>query len=381
MRMNAVTLLLVNFRRKRVRKFLTVCSFAVALFLFGILSIIHDAFYLPIEVAGADRLVVQNKISLIMPLPYSYRDKLKQIDGIDLISFGSWFGGVYQTERNFFVQFAVDTETWNEMFPEYIVPPDQWKAFVEDRQGCIAGQKLVERYGWKIGDRIPLKGTIHQGIWEFNLRGIFQGKRPSDDTSQFWFHYKYLDEQSYIMKGTVGWYYVHVSNPDRAEAISNEIDNLFANSPYETVTETEKAWTAAFIRQFGNIKVLLMSVGGVVFFTLLLITGSNMAMSIRERTSEIGIMKTLGFSGARILFMVLAESLIIALTGGGIGLIMAKLFAMQGDPTGGFLPAFFLSSRNIILGLTITVLIGLAAGIIPAVQSMRLRIVDALRRV
>lgn len=379
--MNAVSLILMNFRRKRIRKILTVCSFAVALFLFGILAIIYDAFYLPIEIAGADRLVVQNKISLIMPLPYSYREKLKQIDGIDLVSYGSWFGGVYQDERNFFVQFAVDTETWNEMFPEFIVPPEQWKAFVEDRQGCIAGQKLVERYGWNIGDRIPLKGTIHQGIWEFNLRGIFQGKRASDDTSQFWFQHKYLDEQSDLMSGYVGWYYVHVSDPDRAEAISDEIDDMFANSPFETVTETEKAWTAAFIKQFGNIKVLLLSVGGVVFFTLLLITGSNMAISIRERTSEIGIMKTLGFGGIRILLMVLAESLIIALAGGGLGLLMAKLFAMQGDPTGGFLPAFYLSSRNVILGLTISVLIGFAAGIIPAVQSMRLRIVDALRRV
>jgi putative ABC transport system permease protein len=379
--MNAVSLLLMNFRRKRIRKVLTVCSFAVALFLFGLLAIIYDAFYLPIEIAGADRLVVQNKISLIMPLPYSYREKLKQIEGIDLVSFGSWFGGVYQTERNFFVQFAVDTDTWNEMFPEFIVPPEQWKSFVEDRQGCIVGQKLAERYGWKIGDRIPLKGTVFQGVWEFNVRGIFQGKRASEDTSQFWFQYKYLDEQSDLMRGYVGWYYVHVKDPDRAEEISHQIDDIFANSPFETVTETEKAWTAAFIRQFGNIKVLLLTVGSVVFFTLLLITGSNMAMSIRERTGEIGIMKTLGFGGVRILFMVLAESFVIALIGGGIGLIMAKLFAMQGDPTGGFLPAFYLSSRNILLGLTIAVMIGLAAGIIPAVQSMRLKIVDALRRV
>jgi len=379
--MNSISLLLVNFRRKRVRKILTICSFAMALFLFGLLAIIYDAFYLPIEIAGADRLVVQNKISLIMPLPYSYREKLKQVDGIDLVSFGSWFGGVYQDERNFFVQFAVDTETWNLMFPEFIVPPEQWKAFVEDRQGCIVGQKLADRYGWKIGDRIPLKGTIFQGVWEFNLTGIFQAKRPSDDTSQFWFQYKYLDEQSDLMNGYVGWYYVHVDDPDRAEEISKRIDEMFANSPFETVTETEKAWTAAFIKQFGNIKVLLLAVGGVVFFTLILITGSNMAMSIRERTPEIGIMKTLGFSGTRILFMVLAESLVIAMTGGGIGLIMARLFVMRGDPTGGFLPAFYLSSRNIMLGLAITVLIGLAAGIIPAIQSMRLKIVEALRRV
>jgi len=379
--MNTLSLMFVNFRRKRVRKLLTVCSFAIALFLFGVLAIIYDSFYQPIEVAGADRLIVQNKISIIMPLPYSYYEKLKRIDGIDLVSFAFWFGGVYQSERNFFMQFAVDTETWSQMFPEFIIPPEQLKAFTEDRQGCIIGQSLAKRFNWKVGDRIPLKGTIFPGVWEFNVRGIYQGKRLSDDTSQFWLQYKYLEENSEWLKGFVGWYYVHADDPDKTFEISRTIDTQFANSPFETVTVTEKAWTATFIKQFGNIRLLILLVGGVVFFTLLLITGSNMAMSIRERTGEIGIMKTLGFSGARILFMVLAESLIIALIGGGIGLILAEIFAMQGDPTGGLLTAFYLSPKNIGLGLIIAIMIGLAAGIIPAVQSMRLKIVDALRRV
>ena len=357
------------------------CSFAIALFLFGILAIIYDSFYQTIEVAGADRLIVSNKISIIMPLPYSYYEKLKQVDGIALTSFAFWFGGVYQTERNFFMQFAVDTETWREMFPEFIVQPEQWKAFTEDRQGCIIGQSLAKRFNWKIGDRIPLKGTIFPGVWEFNVHGIYQGRRLSDDTSQFWLQYKYLEENSEWLKGFVGWYYVHVDNSDKTFDISHAIDTQFANSPFETVTVSEKAWTATFIKQFGNIRLLILLVGGVVFFTLLLITGSNMAMSIRERTVETGIMKTLGFSGARILFMILAESLIIAIIGGGIGLILAGIFAMRGDPTGGLLPAFYLSPKNIGLGLIVAILTGLAAGIIPAVQSMRLKIVDALRRV
>lgn len=379
--MNTVSLMFVNFRRKRIRKLLTVCSFAIALFLFGLLAIIHTAFYQGIEIAGADRLIVRNKISLIMPLPYSYYEKLKQIEGVDLVSFAFWFGGVYQTERNFFMQFAVDTETWSQMFPEFIIPPEQLKAFTEDRQGCIVGQSLAERFNWKVGDRIPLKGTIFPGVWEFNMRGIYQGKRPSDDTSQFWLQYKYLEENSEWLNGLVGWYYARVDDPDKTLEISRTIDTQFANSPYETTTETEKAFLSSFLKQFGNIKLLILIVGGVGFFTLLLITGSNMAMSIRERTGEIGIMKTLGFSSHRILFMVLAESLIIALTGGGIGLIMAKLYALRGDPTGGLLPAFYLGPKNIYMGLIISILIGLAAGIIPAVQSMRLKIVDALRRV
>jgi putative ABC transport system permease protein len=379
--MNGLTLLLVNFRRKRIRTILTVCSFAITLFLFGILAVVNAAFYQGIDLAGADRLVVRNKISLIMPLPYSYKERLLKVPGIDLVTFGFWFGGVYQSERNFFTQFAIETETYAEMFPEYIIPPDQWKAFLEDRQGCIVGQALAERFNWKVGDRIPLKGTIFPGVWEFNLRGIYQGKRPSDDTSQFWLQYKYLEENSDLLEGQVGWYYARVDDPDKAVEVSRIIDSQFANSPYETTTETEKAFMSSFLKQFGNIRLLILTVGGVVFFTLLLITGSNIAISIRERTGEIGIMKTLGFSGVRILFMVLAESLLIALTGGGIGLIMAKLYTFRGDPTGGLLPAFYLSPENIFTGMTAAVLIGLAAGIIPAVQSMRLKIVDALRRV
>lgn len=379
--MNTASLLLMSFRRKRIRKILTLCSFAIALFLFGILAIVHTAFYEAINLAGADRLVVRNKISLIMPLPYSYKERLNKIPGIDLTTFGFWFGGVYQTERNFFTQFAVETETYADMFPEFIIPPGQWKAFVEDRQGCIVGQSLAERFNWKIGDRIPLKGTIFPGVWEFNLRGIYQGKRPSDDTTQFWMQYKYLEENSDMLDGLVGWYYARVEDPDRAMEISRTIDDMFVNSPYETTTETEKAFMSSFLKQFGNIRLLILTVGGVVFFTLLLITGSNMAMSVRERTGEIGIMKTLGFSGARVLFMVLAESLVIAMTGGAIGLIMAKLYSLKGDPTGGLLPAFYLSTKNICMGLLTAILIGLASGIIPAVQSMRLKIVDALRRV
>jgi putative ABC transport system permease protein len=379
--MNSVSLLLVNFRRKRVRSILTLCSLAIALFLFGLLAVIHAAFYKSVEVAGIDRLVVQNRTSLIMPLPYSYKERLAKIPGINLVTFGTWFGGVYQTERNFFPQFAVDVDTYSDMFPEFTIPPEQCKAFIEDRQGCIVGRKLAERFNWKIGDRIPLKGTIFPGSWEFNLRGIFDGRSSSDDTSQFWLQYKYLEERSEFINGLVGWYYVRIDDPDRAVEISRAIDLEFENSAYETKSETERAFTAAFVRQFGDIKLLILVIGGVVFFTLLLITGSNMAMSIRERTSEIGVMKTLGFGNTRILFMILAESVLIAVSGGGIGLIFAKLFTLRGDPTGGMLTYFYLDTKNICLGLMAAILVGLAAGIIPAVQSMRLKIVDALRRV
>jgi len=379
--MNSASLLLANFRRKRIRNILTICSFAVALFLFGLLAVIHNAFYKGIDLAGVDRLIVLNRISLIMPLPISYAERLKQIDGVKLVTYAFWFGGVYQTESNFFPQYAIDVETYKDMFPEFSILPDQWKAFVEDRQGCVIGRKLADRFHWKVGDRIPLKGTIFPGTWEFNVRGIFDGKDSSSDTSQFWMQYKYLEENYTWLKGNVGWYYVRINDPDHAAAVSKAIDNEFGNSSYETTTQTERSYIAGFIKQIGNIKLIILVIGGVVFFTLLLITGSNMAMSVRERTSDIGIMKTLGFSDARILLMVLAESLIIALIGGGIGLGLAKLFTLQGDPTGGLLASFELDRKSIGLGFASVILIGLAAGIIPAIQSMRLKIVDALRRV
>jgi putative ABC transport system permease protein len=379
--MNSASLLLANFRRKRIRNILTICSFAVALFLFGLLAVIHNAFYKGIDLAGVDRLIVLNRISLIMPLPISYAERLKQIDGVKLVTYAFWFGGVYQTESNFFPQYAIDVETYKDMFPEFSIPHDQWKTFVEDRQGCVIGRKLADRFHWKVGDRIPLKGTIFPGTWEFNVRGIFNGKDSSSDTSQFWMQYKYLEENNAWLKGNVGWYYVRINDPDHAAAVSKAIDNEFSNSSYETTTQTERSYMAGFIKQIGNIKLIILVIGGVVFFTLLLITGSNMAMSVRERTSDIGIMKTLGFSDARILLMVLAESLLIALIGGGIGLGLAKLFTLHGDPTGGLLVSFELDQTSIGLGFASVILIGIAAGIIPAIQSMRLKIVDALRRV
>ena len=374
-------LITANFKRKRMRIILTIGSFAVALFLFGLLSAIGDAFNQGIEVAGANRLIVRNRTSLIMPLPVSYKERLKQIPNVSAVTFASWFGGIYQDERNFFPQFAIDEETYRKMFPEFKIPQDQWDAFLKDRQGCIVGRKIADRFGWKIGDRIPLQGTIFRGLWEFNLVAIYDGSRDADDTTQFWFHNTYLEERKAFGKGTVGWYTVEIDNPDNAAQVSKVIDDRFLNSPFETTTETEKAFAAGFVNQFGNIKLIILSVGSVVFFTLLLITGSNMAMSVRERFGEIAVLKTIGFSDGLVLILILIESLTLACTGGLIGLGLCKLFTLQGDPTKGMLPLFHLSGEKIILGILSTIVVGIAAGIIPAILAMRLRIVEAMRRV
>ena len=379
--MRFLPLILRNFKRKKTRTILTVGSIAVALFLYGLLVTIDSALSAGVDVAGADRLVVRNRISLILPLPLSYQDRLRQVPHVTEVTHASWFGGNYQDPSNFFPQFAIDTETYREVFPEFKVPDDQWQAFVDDREGAVSGRGTAERFGWKVGDRIPLQAPIWGGTWEFNLRGIYDGARPGDDTSVFWLHWKYLDERREYGKGVVGWYTIRVDDPANAVAVADAADGRFANSPFETSTETEKAFATGFARQIGNIRLLVVSIGAVVMFTLLLVTGATMASAVRERIPELGVLKTVGFTDAAVLALVLAESVLLAMLGGGLGLGLAKLFTLGGDPTGGMLPVFHLGGQRIALGLALAVTVGLLAGAIPALGAMRLRIVDAMRRV
>jgi putative ABC transport system permease protein len=370
-----------NLFRKKTRTILTIGSIAVALFLYGLLVTIDTALNAGVDVAGVDRLIVRNKISLIMPLPLSYQERLRQIDLVTEATFATWFGAVYQEPKNFFPQFAIDTETYRTVFPEFRIPQDQWQAFLADREGAVVGRLTADRFGWKVGDRIPLQATIWGGTWEFNIHAIYEGSRQGDDESQFWLHWKYLEERRPWGKGTVGWYTVKVDDSENSVAVSRAIDQNFANSAFETSTETEQAFAAGFAKQIGNIRMLIMSIGAVVLFTLLLVTGNTMAMAVRERVPELGVLKTLGFGDRTVLFLVLAESLLIALVGGVLGVGLAKLFTMGGDPTGGMLPMFFLSTHEMLLGIAIALFVGLAAGSIPALTAMNLRIVDALRRV
>ncbi len=374
-------LVLANLLRKKIRTSLTAGSFAAALFLFGILAVVRGAFHQGLEVAGADRLVVVNKVSIIQPLPLSYRDRLLRIPGVTQVTFANWFGGVYQDERNFFPQFAIDRETYRQMFAEFVIPDGQWQAFLADREGCIVGQALAERFKWKLGDRIPIKGTIFPGTWEFNIRGIYRGRRAQDDATQFWFRWDYLDERSTYRKGFVGWYTVRIANPDDAVRVVRAIDEEFVNSPWETKTDTEKAFAASWVKQMGNIEFLILTIGSVVFFTLLLVTGNTMAIAVRERVRELAVLKAVGFSDRFVLILVMAETMVVAALGGGIGLLLAKLFTLQGDPTRGLLPFFYLPPHAIVLGFALAGAVGLMAGILPALTAMRLRVVEALRRV
>lgn len=377
-------LVFANLFRKKLRLSLTVGSFAVALTLFGFLAVVKEAFSGGVEIAGANRLVVINRVSIIQPLPLAYMDKVLRIPGVKSATHANWFGGVYQDEKNFFPQFAVDVDTWREMFPEFKLSDEEWNNFAKDRQGAIAGAATAKRFGWKVGDRIPIRGTFLPGVWEFNLDGIYQGTRQADDESQFWFQWKAFDEKvpaASSYKDMVGWYTVKIENPDDSVRIAKAIDAEFANSPYETRTETEKAFAQGWVKQFGNIEFLILTIGAVVFFTLLLVTGNTMAIAVRERTGELAVLKAIGYSDTFVLVLVLMESLVIAGVGGGLGLLLAKGLTLLGDPTHGMLPVYYLPTRALLVGVGAALLVGIASGILPAVGAMRLRVVNALRRV
>jgi putative ABC transport system permease protein len=379
--MKFLHLILVNLRRKKTRTALTIGSFMVALFLFGVLMTIKTALGSGVDVAGANRLVVRNRVSLIQPLPIAYRDRILQVPHVTHATFATWFGGYYQDMKNFFPNFAIDVGSYRSVYPEYKFPEEQWRAFVEDREGCVISPPLAKKFGWKIGDRIPLTATIWTGTWEFNVRAIYNTDRKELTTPELWFHYDYLDERRTFFKGLVGWYVVSVDDPGNAVSVAAAIDERFGNSPWETKAETEKAFAAGFANQIGNIRLLILSIGSVVFFTLLLVTGNTMASAIRERSNELAVLKTIGMNDSTVLVLVMAESVIVAAMGGAAGLLLAKLFTLRGDPTGGMLQNFYFAPRFIALGFALALAAGAAAGILPAIGAMRLKIVDALRRV
>jgi putative ABC transport system permease protein len=375
-------LLLANLRRKKTRTALTLGSFLVALFLFGVLAGISTGFSDDINLFDAYRLVVIGRTGLMQPLPLAYHERIKRIPGVESAAYSTWFGGVYQDPKNFFAQFAVEPEDWHAMYPEFVIDEAQWKAFVADRQGAVVGRKLAERFGWKIGDHVPLRAPSYLGggSWDFNVRAIMRGTRPQDDEGQFWLQARYLYEKAPpYWKGIVGWYAVRIKSPDEAVRVAKAIDAEFANSASETRTQTESAFAASFIKQMGNIKFLMLSIGSVVFFTLLLVTGNTMAIAVRERTSELAVMKAVGFSDRFVLVLVLTESLLIAAVGGGIGLWLARGVVGQ-DLTRGLL-LMYLSGSQLATGVALTVATGLLAGLLPALGAMRLSVVDALRRI
>lgn len=381
--MKFLPLIWKNVWRRKFRTTFTLLSIFIAFLLFGILMTIRTAFGLGVEIAGLDRLVLINKVSLIIPLPLAYQVQLQQVPGVELVTHETWFGGVYQDPSNFFANIAVEPEPFLKIYPEFVVPPDQVKAWLADRQGVIVGKDLAERFKWKIGDRVPLTATIWQPkqgqTWEFNVSGIYDGEDGVDKT-QFFFRYDYLDENRGGGEGAVGWYVIKIADASKSVEMSRTFDEMFANSSAETKTTTEKGFVEGFASQVGDIGAIMIAIASTVLFMFGLVAASTMAQSVRERTSELAVLKTLGFSGGAILALVFAESLFIALSGGSLGLLVAWLFVQRGDPTGGMLSIFVLPPRDIAIGVALMVAMGVLAGVMPAVAAMRLRITDALRR-
>jgi putative ABC transport system permease protein len=375
-----------NLLRRKIRTTFTLLSIFVAFVLFGVLMAIRAAFSMGIELAGADRLMILNKISIIMPLPRSYGERVRTLEGVKDVTHANWFGGYYQETKNAFANMAVDGESWLRMYPEFVVPEDQKKAWLADRSGAIVGADTAKRFGWKVGDRIPLQATIFRRpdgqAWEFNVNGIYDSPVKGTDKTQLFFHYEYLNEavRSIGFADQIGWYVIRVADSEQSPVIAKKIDEMFANSPAETKTDTEKAFVAGFAKQIGNIGLITQLIATAAIFMILIVTANTMAQSIRERTGELGVLKTLGFSDGRVLSMVLLESCVIALTGGVAGLAVAWVLVGLGDPTGGFLPMFYFPVRDLIAGFALVMLLGLASGALPAWQAGRLRIVDALRR-
>jgi putative ABC transport system permease protein len=376
-----------NLLRRKVRTIFTIGSIFIAFLLFGILMAVRSAFSMGVEFAGADRMMVLNKISLIMPLPASYGERLKAIEGVSMVTHANWFGGYYQETRNQFANMAVESDNWLDMYPEFAVPEDQKKAWLADRSGAIVGTDTARRFGWKVGDRIPLQATIFRRpgneAWEFNISGIYDSPVKGTDKTQLFFHWDYLNEaiRNSGFADQVGWYVIRIADPGKSGEIAKKVDDMFANSPAETKTDTEKAFVQGFAKQVGNISLITQLVATAAILMILLITANTMAQSIRERTNELAVLKTLGFKDGRVLAMVLVESCFIAVIGGAAGLLASWTFvSVVGDPTGGFLPTFFFPVRDLVVGAALVLLLGVIAGTLPAVQASRLRIVEALRR-
>jgi putative ABC transport system permease protein len=377
-------LLLGNLRRRTPRTVFTLLSIAVAFLLYGLLAAVKNGFEANGNLAGVDRLITLDKVSIVQPLPISYLQRIASVPGVRLVTHSTWFGGHYQNERGIIITYPVPPESYLSMYPEFELPADQKQRWLQDRTGAIVGRGLAEHYGWKVGDRLPLRSDVYARAdgtynWEFTIDGIYGNKDPSGDVNSVFFNYDYLDESRAAGKGTVGWYIVRIANPSQSAQVARAIDALFSNSAAETKTDSEKAFVQGFAKQTGDIGAIVTAIGIAVFFTMLLVSANTMAQSVRERTGEVAVLKTLGFTDAAVLILVIGESLLLTALGGAIGIAGAMLAIERLSHTlSNYLTAFVLTSQALALGIVLILALGLIAGLLPAVRAARLRIVDGL---
>jgi putative ABC transport system permease protein len=379
-------LIFANLRRRKARTIFTLFSIAVAFLLYGLLAAVRNGFEANVELAGADRLITMQKISIVQPLPLSYLQRIAAVSGVRLVTHSTWFGGHYQDDRNMITTYPVPAETYLAVYPEFLLRPLDRTRWLRDRGGAIVGRKLAENYGWKVGDRIPIRSDVFARkdgsyIWDFVVDGIYDNSDPSGDMSSIYFHYDYFDESRSDGKGTVGWYIVAVDDAKTAPQIATAIDARFTNSSAETKTGTEKAFLQSFANQTGDIGSIVVSIGVAVFFTMLLVSANTMAQSVRERTHELAVLKTVGYSDATVLALVVGESLVLTVLGGALGTAAAlSVVGRLGGTLRQFLSAFTLTRGALVFGVALMIVLGLLAAALPARRASRLRVVDGLAR-
>jgi len=384
--MHILKLIFKNTFRHKLRTFLTVLGVTIAILAFGLLRTVISAWYAGVDASSASRLVTRNSISLIFSLPISYKEKIRQIQGVKTVSYGNWFGGIYIDEKNFFANYAVEPKTYLELYPEFVMPPDQKAAFFRDRKAAVAGIKLAKKYGWKIGDLITLKGTIFPGNWDFLLRGIYKGRDQTVDETAFFFQWEYLNE---TLKQTVpgradqaGFYMIGVTNPNMGADVAVRIDKAFKNSLAETLTETEKSFQLSFISMTEAIVIAIQLVSFVIIFIIMAVVANTMAMTARERIGEYAVFKTLGFSGFHISGLIFGESMFVTMLGAVLGIFLtfpvAKIFSQQLST---FFPVFNVATETIYMDIAASFLIALVAGVFPSWRAVNIRIADGLRRI
>lgn len=383
--MKILKLIFKNALRHKLRTFLTIFGITIAVVAFGLLRTVVTVWDSSVDAAAANRLITRQAVSFIFPLPYAYKEKIKSVPGVKEVSFATWFGGVYKDKNNFFARMAVDAETIFEVMSEFLISPEELANFKKERNSCVIGADIAKQYNIKLGDVMTLEGDIYPGNWDFVVRGIYYPKNKNTDATQMLFHWQYVDErmkiESPVRAGDVGWYIVLINNPEKAAVISDQIDALFKNSPAETKTETEKAFTQGFVAASGAIITAMNFMSFVIIGIIMLVLANTMIMAARERTREYAVFKTLGFSASHLTGLILGESLLISLLGGGIGIALTYPIVAgfeQAIPKG-FFPFFFIEPKTTILAFSSAILVGIFAAIFPIQRTLKTKIVEGFR--
>ncbi len=382
--MKVLKLISKNAGRHRLRTFLTILGIALAVMAFGLIRTFINAWYAGAREAAPDRIITRHSASIVFELPLAYKERILQIEGVENVTFANWFGGIYIDRKNFFPQFAVDNETWYELYPEFVVPPDQLENYKRERRAAIVGRGLADRFEWKIGDVITLIGTVYSGDWDFVIRGIYTGKRQDTDETLFFFDYDYLNE--WVQRewpgygSNVGWYAIKIKNPEEAARVSKLIDERFDNSPAETRTETEKEFQMSFIQMASTILIGLKIVSFLIIGVMLLVLVNTMVMAARERISENAFMRTLGFRGYHLVGLILGESLFIGLLGGIVGIILLTVVSnVVAVSLSIYFPGFQADLFTYMMCILGAFVVSIVASIFPIQRALRIKIVEGLR--